>query len=278
VRRLAAAALVAFAFISPVRAEVSLDGAFVQGGLVRGQTSPGSNVVFEGRKLRVSPQGEFLIGFGRDAPATAVLEITAADGTREKKTLTVSPRQWDIQRIEGLPERQVSPPAEDLARIKDDNAQVAAARARDTAEWLYRSFVWPAQGPISGVYGSQRILNGQPRTPHFGLDIAASTGTPVVAPADGIVSLVKDMFFTGNTLVLDHGYGLSSTYSHLSEVAVQSGERVKQGQVIGKVGATGRVTGAHLDWRVNLFEIRLDPALLVPPMPAPPVAAAGERR
>jgi murein DD-endopeptidase MepM/ murein hydrolase activator NlpD len=260
----------------PALAEVSFDGQFVQGGLVHARTMPGASVTIDGRKLRLTPDGEFLIGFGRDASATATLVLTYPDGAQETRTLTVTPRQWDIQRIEGLPERQVTPPAADLARIREDQALVTAARTRDTPETLFRTgFVWPAMGPISGVYGSQRILNGQPRQPHYGLDIAAPTGTPIVAPADGIVSMSHDMFFTGNTLALDHGYGLNSVYSHMSEIAVKPGERVTQGQMIGRVGATGRVTGAHLDWRVNLFDIRLDPALLVPPMPAPNPTSAG---
>jgi murein DD-endopeptidase MepM/ murein hydrolase activator NlpD len=258
----------------PAWAEVSFEGQFVQGGLVHARTTPGTTVVFEGRKPRLTPDGEFLIGFGRDAAPTATLILTYPDGKTETKTLRVEPRQWDIQRIEGLPERQVTPPAADLARIREDQALVTAARARDTAETLFRTgFVWPAMGPISGVYGSQRILNGQPRAPHYGLDIAAPSGTPIVAPADGIVSMIQDMFFTGNTLALDHGYGLNTVYSHMSVITVKLGERVKQGQMIGRVGATGRVTGAHLDWRINLFDIRLDPALLVPPMPASPTSA-----
>jgi len=254
------------------RAEVTFTGNFVQGGLVYGQTAPGSKVTLDGRPMHVSAAGEFLLGFGRDAAASAVVDIVHRDGTHETRTVAVAARAWDIQRIDGLPEKQVTPPPEVLQRIKDDNAQVAAARARDTDEMLFKTgFVWPAQGPISGVYGSQRILNGQPRAPHYGLDIAAPAGTPVVAPADGIVAMAHpDMYFTGKTLILDHGYGLSTTYSHMSEIAVQVGQRVKKGQMIGKVGATGRVTGPHLDWRINLYDIRLDPALIVPPMPAAP--------
>jgi murein DD-endopeptidase MepM/ murein hydrolase activator NlpD len=251
----------------PAFADVRFDGNFVQGGLVHAHTTPGATVTLDGRRLRLTPDGEFLFGFGRDAGATATLDIVYPDGTKETKTLAIAPRQWDIQRIEGLPERQVTPPAADLARIHDDVVKVTEARKRDTPETLFRTgFIWPAQGPISGVYGSQRILNGQPRAPHYGLDIAAPSGAPIVAPADGIVGMVADMFFTGNTLALDHGYGLNTVYSHMSVITVKLGQRVKQGQMIGKVGATGRVTGAHLDWRVNLFDVRLDPALLLPPV------------
>ncbi len=256
---------------SPAAAQVMFDKPLVQGGLAFGRAAPGTQLLFEGRPMRVSPQGEFVIGVGRDAKSTATLEITHPDGRRETQTLPIGARRFDIQRIEGLPERQVSPPPEDLARIRDENALVASLRTRDTAEALFRSgFVWPVIGPISGVYGSQRILNGQPRAPHWGVDVAVPTGTPVVAAADGIVSLAHpDLFFTGKTLLLDHGHGLSSVYSHLSEIAVKDGERVKQGQLIGKVGATGRATGAHLHWGMTLFDIRIDPALLVPPMPRP---------
>ena len=268
--RLAFIVAIAMMTAGAAEAEVTFTGNFVQGGLVHGQTAPGAKVTLDGRPMHVSPAGEFLLGFGRDAAPTATVDIVHRDGAHETRTVTVAPRQWDIQRIDGLPEKLVTPPPEVLQRIKDDNAQVAAARARDTDEMLFKTgFIWPAQGPISGVYGSQRILNGQPRSPHYGLDIAAPAGSPVIAPADGIVALAHpDMYFTGKTLILDHGYGLSTTYSHMSEIAVKVGQRVRRGQTIGKVGATGRVTGAHLDWRINLYDIRLDPALVLPPPPA----------
>jgi murein DD-endopeptidase MepM/ murein hydrolase activator NlpD len=258
------------AMVSAGAADVELAGQFVQGGLVTGKAPPGSRVTFEGRAMRVTSDGTFLIGFGRDAAAEATLEVLLPDGRKDARTLTVAPRQYDIQRIDGLPERQVTPTPEELQRIKDDVAAVAPARTRDSAEPFFVSgFIWPVIGPISGVYGSQRILNGQPRQPHFGVDIAVAEGTPVLAAAPGIVSLTHpDMFFTGKTVMIDHGHGLNSVYSHLASIAVADGETVAQGQVIGTVGGTGRVTGVHLDWRVNLFDIRLDPALLVPPMPA----------
>jgi murein DD-endopeptidase MepM/ murein hydrolase activator NlpD len=250
-------------------AEIELAGNFVQGGLVTGKAPPGSRVTFEGRAMRLTQDGVFLIGFGRDAGPEARLEIALPGGRVERRVLNVAARQYDIQRIDGLPERQVTPAPEDLVRIREDQALVAAARARDSAEPFFRlGFIWPAIGPISGVYGSQRILNGAPRQPHFGIDIAAPEGTPIVAAAAGIVSMAHpDMFFTGKTVAIDHGHGLSTVYSHLATIAVAEGEQVAQGQVIGTLGGTGRATGPHLDWRVNLFDIRLDPALLVPPMP-----------
>jgi murein DD-endopeptidase MepM/ murein hydrolase activator NlpD len=196
--------------------------------------------------------------------------VVLPDGTRARRALRVAPRAYDVQRIDGLPEEMVSPPPEVLARIKAENARIAAARAVDAPVPMYESgFVWPVTGPITGVFGSRRILNGEPRRPHFGVDIAAPEGTPVRAPVDAVVAIAeRDMYFTGGTIVLDHGHGLTSVYSHLKEVWVKDGDKVRQGDPIGSVGHTGRVTGAHLDWRVNWFDQRLDPVLLVPPMPA----------
>jgi len=158
-----------------------------------------------------------------------------------------------------------------LARIRAENARIAEARAVDRAEPMYESgFVWPAVGPISGVFGSQRVLNGEPRRPHYGVDVAAPPGTPVTAPADGVVAIAHpDMYYTGGTVLIDHGHGLTSVYSHLKEVWAKEGALLRQGDPIGSIGATGRATGPHLDWRINWFDQRLDPALLVPPMPAP---------
>lgn len=262
---------------APARAQVSsdhvsFDGHFEQGGLVYGHTAPGAHVTLDGQPLRLTPDGEFLLGFGRDAAPSATLDITYADGRHETKALAVAARTWGVQRIDGLPQKDVTPPPELIARIKADVAEVFAARAQDTDSLAFRGgFIWPLTGPITGVYGTQRFLDGEPRQPHFGIDIAAPAGTPIRAAAAGVVSMVdQNMFFTGKTMIIDHGYGLSTTYMHMSAIAVKLGQTVKQGQVIGRVGATGRVTGPHLDWRVNLYETRLDPALLVPPMPAMP--------
>ena len=248
--------------------EIALSPAPVQGGLVVGRAPPGSAVTLDGRKVTTTSDGEFVLGFGRDA-TRATLEIAPPGGRRATRTLEIGRRKFDIQRVDGLPQAKVTPDQEGLRRIREDNAAVAAVRVRDTAETWYRSgWIWPVVGPISGVYGSQRILNGEPRAPHWGVDVAAPSGTPVVAPADGTVSLVQpDNFLTGMTLLIDHGYGLSTVYAHLSAIDVAAGERVARGQRIGAVGATGRATGAHLHWGLNWFEIRLDPALLVPPMP-----------
>jgi murein DD-endopeptidase MepM/ murein hydrolase activator NlpD len=246
----------------------ALDGQLVQGGLVTGRVAPGTKVTLDGALVRVRPDGRFLIGFGRDAKPAAELVVEGTGGARMVKTLAVKKRRYRIQRIDGLPPKMVTPPPAVLARIKAENAKIRAARLVDSDSPMFDTgFIWPARGRISGVYGSQRILNGEPRRPHYGIDIAAPVGTPIVATADGIVRIAaRDLYYTGGTVLIDHGYGLNSVYSHLHSVAVKAGDRVKQGAVIGTLGGTGRATGPHLDWRVNLFLTRLDPALLVPPM------------
>jgi len=267
------AALAAVPFIGGVSAtELRLEGEFQQGSLIRGHTEPGAKVTLGDRDVRVTAAGNFIFGFGWNAPDTAVLEVVLPDGTRERRPLRVAKRQYDEQRIDGLPDKMVSPPPEVLARIKAENSRIAKARAVDAPQPLYESgFVWPVTGPITGIFGSRRILNGQPRRPHFGVDIAAPEGTTVKAPADAVVVIAdSDMYFTGGTIVLDHGHGLTSVYSHLGKVLVAEGDVLRQGDPIGKVGHTGRVTGAHLDWRINWFDQRLDPALFVPPMPPTP--------
>lgn len=261
--------LALLAGLTPAIAGTRLDGNFTQGGLVIGRTDPGAAVVLDGRAVRVDADGVFVIGFHRDAPAAAELTVTAPDGTVERRSLAVAPRRFDIQRIDGLPPRMVTPPPEVQERIRRENAAIAALREIDRPEPLFRSgFAWPATGRISGVYGSQRILNGEPKQPHYGVDIAAPVGTPITAPADGIVVLAEaDLYYTGGTVILDHGHGLSSAFLHMDAVTVTVGDRLRQGDVLGALGATGRVTGPHLDWRMNWFDRRIDPQLLVPPMP-----------
>lgn len=274
---------VAAAETADAQPPVAISGQLVQGGLAFGSTHPGSRVFQDGVPLRVSANGDFLLGFTRDAPATSDLRVVMPDGGVVERTLQVAAREYQIQRIDGLPPGKVSPrsPA-DLARIRRDTAAVKEARRRDDDRQDFAGgFVWPVTGPITGVYGSQRILNGEPRRPHFGVDIAAPVGTAVYAPAPGIVTLAEpDMFFSGGTLILDHGYRLSSSFLHLHKLHVRTGDRVERGDLIAEVGATGRVTGAHLDWRMNLRDRRIDPQLLVPPMPdtaALESASAGSR-
>jgi murein DD-endopeptidase MepM/ murein hydrolase activator NlpD len=248
---------------------VSLDGNLTQGGLIVGHVPPGSQVTFEGRHVRVGDDGVFLLGFGREAPAQMSVEVTLPDGALERRDLSIAQREYDIQHIDGLPDQMVTPDESLLARIAAERDLILAAWAHDTpAHDFLGGFAWPVIGPISGVYGSQRILNGEPRQPHFGVDMAAPEGTPVGAPAGGIVRLAEsDLYFTGGTIIVDHGHGLSSTLMHLASVDVVVGQRVEQGDIVGTVGATGRATGPHLDWRMNLYEARIDPQLLVPPMP-----------
>jgi murein DD-endopeptidase MepM/ murein hydrolase activator NlpD len=269
-RRLISAVLGCFLLSSAGQAaEVDLHGSFTQGGLIFGKTAPGSEVSFNGSPLRLTGDGRFIFGFGRDAPATAKLQATAPDGTTVTKYLSVTRRDYDIQRIDGIQKDYVSPPEEVLARIRADSEAAAKARGVERPETDFDSgFIWPATGPISGVYGSQRILNGEPRQPHYGVDVAGPVGMPVKAPADAVVTLAHpDMYFSGATLIMDHGHGLSSTFLHLDKILVEEGQHVKQGEVVALMGKSGRVTGPHLDWRMNWRDERIDPALLVPPMP-----------
>ncbi|MFO1433757.1 MAG: M23 family metallopeptidase [Candidatus Competibacteraceae bacterium] len=246
---------------------LELTGSFTQGGLIMGRTEPGARITLDGQPVRVSPTGAFVIGFDRDAPAGARLETTFRNGSREQRTLTIKPRRYQVQRISGLPEEKVTPPPEVMGRIQREKAQLQEARSRDidTAYFL-SGFTWPVNGRISGIFGSQRILNGEPRQPHYAIDIAATAGTPVKAPADGVVTLAQpDLYFTGGTLIVDHGYGLSSLFAHLQEIYVRPGQTVKQGQTIAAVGATGRAAGPHLHWGLNWLNRHLDPALLLMP-------------
>ncbi|MCG8508199.1 MAG: M23 family metallopeptidase [Rhodospirillales bacterium] len=265
---IAAALVMAAASDSAQASELSVTGSFVQGGLVFGQTAPGSDVEVDGKRVRVSDKGEFLMGFGRDAARELSVRVRAKGGNWETKTFAVERRRFPTQRIDGLPPKQVTPDPETLKRIRAEGALIKAARTMDSLEPLFRSgFMWPVRGIVSGVFGSQRILNGKPRAPHGGVDIAAPKGTPIVSCADGIVSLVHpDMFYTGKSVMIDHGFGLASVYIHMSQIHVKEGQTVSKGTRIGEVGSSGRATGPHLHWGISLFQTRLDPALLVPPM------------
>jgi murein DD-endopeptidase MepM/ murein hydrolase activator NlpD len=246
---------------------LELNGNFTQGGVVIGRTEPGTRLVLDGQALRVSRRGVFIFGFDRDAAGEARLEVSYPNGVKETRILKVNQRNYAIQRIDGLPAEKVTPPSELSERIRQEAAQLAKARERDSdMSYFQKGFRWPTLGHISGVFGSQRILNGEPRQPHNGIDITASEGAPVWAPGDGVVTLVyPDMYFSGTTVIVDHGHGLSSSLLHLKDIFVKVGQRVKQGDIIASVGATGRVTGPHLHWGMNWFKRRIDPALLVPP-------------
>jgi len=242
---------------------------FVQGGLAFGHVAPETGIDFDGSPVRVGADGLFVIGFGREEAAGVIVTVKLADGTSRADTLAIEQRDYDIQRIDGLPDQMVTPDEALLERIAAERELILAAWAHDTpATDFVQGFVWPVLGPISGVYGSQRILNGEPRQPHYGVDMAAPEGTPVAAPAGGIVRLAEtDLYYTGGTVIIDHGYNLSSTLMHMASVTVQAGQRVEQGDIVGTVGMTGRATGPHLDWRMNWHDARIDPQLLVPPMP-----------
>lgn len=273
-RRLAAILALGFAMLFPgAAAALDLQGSFAQGGLVVGRAAPGAKVTLDGKPIRVDGDGRFLVGFGRDAKPTAELIVATADGI-ELRALKIEKRAYAIQRIDGLPPKQVTPDPQTLKRIAKERERIAEARRRDTEASLFAAgFQWPAVGRISGVYGSQRILNGEARSPHLGVDIAAPVGTDVVAMSDGVVALADDdLFFTGKTVILDHGHGLTSVYAHLSQTAVKPGARVKKGQAIGRIGATGRVTGPHLHWGVHWRGVGLDPALLPLPTATPEAA------
>lgn len=251
---------------------VTLTGPLTQGSLIVGTAPAGSSILFEGTPVMITPEGVFIFGFNRDHAAEATLALTLADGQAFEETLTVTARDYQIQSIDGLPPSTVTPPQEVLDRIRTEAGRVWTARetVSDQPLFMGKSWQWPSRGIITGVYGSQRTLNGEPRRPHFGIDIAAPTGTPVRAPIDGIISFAEDdLYYSGGTLIIDHGLGLSSTFLHMARIDVAPGQRVQQGDVIGTVGSTGRSTGPHLDWRINWFQERLDPSFLVSPKPEP---------
>ncbi|WP_416308305.1 M23 family metallopeptidase [Neptunicella sp. SCSIO 80796] len=248
---------------------IELRGEITQGSMIVGKTVPGSSVWLDGDKLKVSAQGDFVFGFNRDAELTHQLEWQEPGQEKQLKALTLSKRDYKIERIKGLPPKMVTPDPEVLERIREEGRRIAKARTVDDDRTDFtQAFIWPAKGRISGFYGSQRILNGKPKTPHYGVDVAAKTGSPVVAPADGIVTYWQpDMYYSGGTMLIDHGHGISSAFLHLSASHVKVGQAVKQGQLVAEVGKTGRATGPHLDWRINWFKVRLDPALLIPSKP-----------
>lgn len=265
--------LLAASAARPAQAEepVVLHGDIVQGGLVFGRAPPGSEVRLGGERLMISPEGLFVFGFDRDETHRRELVVNLPGGETWQQSILPLEREFDIQRIDGLDSAHVTPPHSVLERIRNEAAMTRRARERRDArtDWT-EGWIWPVKGPITGVYGSQRILNGQPRNPHWGLDIAAPTGTPVKAPAAGIVTLTHpDMYFSGGTIFLDHGHGLVSAFLHLSAILVEEGQRIEQGELIGEVGATGRATGPHLDWRINIGNVRVDPKLLLPPLERP---------
>ncbi|MFD3389764.1 M23 family metallopeptidase [Alteromonas macleodii] len=252
------------ALSSQEQVNVVLNGKFTQGALLRGQAPAGAKVTLNGETVQTNKDGKFVVGFEREAPLQQTLVVKLDNGQKWQRDITLEKREYNIQRIDGLEQKMVSPPAEVTTRIKQDNINVANARSGNTdLDALFTRFEWPAKGVISGVYGSQRILNGVPKWPHYGLDIANETGTPVYAPVDGVVTMADDLYYSGNTLILDHGMRVFSTFLHMDTITVEVGETVKQGEQIGTIGSTGRSTGPHLDWRINLGNTRLDPQTII---------------
>jgi len=246
---------------------IELPASAPQGALVIGRTRPGAVVDYAGRTLRVAPDGVFAFGIGRDATGPLRVRVSVPGGGSGERLVDVTPRDWPIEQIDGVPPKTVNPPPDIAARIEREQARVAAVRTRDDArEEFAQPFVWPVQGRISGRFGNQRVYNGTPKSPHSGMDIAAAQGTPVKAPAGGIVTFADPgLYLTGGTVVIDHGAGVSSNFLHLSRIDVKVGDRVAQGQVFAAVGATGRATGPHLHWGMNWFDVRIDPLLALDP-------------
>ena len=244
---------------------VTFEGKFIQGSFILGKTESGSEVFVDKKKVKVTSDGFFVFGLGRDRKYDVVITLNK-DGNKQKIVKKVQKRKYNIQRIDGLEEKKVTPPEEVYERIKRENKWIGEARAIDSnLTFFTKKFIVPIEHAIiSGVYGSQRILNGKPKWPHYGLDFAADEGTKIKAMLGGTVTLAEpDLFYTGGTLIFDHGHGISTLYMHMQKILVNKGQKVKQGDVIGTVGSTGRATGAHLDVRLNWFEIRLDPAAVL---------------
>ena len=244
--------------------KIILEGNFVQGGLVIGKVNNDLDVKFKEKVLRKTSDGSFVIGFGRDHPKEANLYFFINQNWILKK-LDIKQRKYKTQVINGLEKKMVTPPKSFWDRIKKENKVIKEVRSLDSdVDFIFQKFDWPTKGIISGVFGSQRILNGKPKRPHYGVDIAAPEGTDILAPTEAIVRMAeKDLYYTGGTVMLDHGHGVTSVYSHLSSINVKVGDKINKDQKIGEVGSTGRSTGPHLDWRINWFSERLDPALFI---------------
>jgi hypothetical protein len=247
-------------------AGLTLDHPLRQGQLVIGHTEPGARVSVDQRNLRIDADGRFVFGLGRDQTRVSLCVRLPDEASARCSGLPVAAREYAIERVSGLPQSTVTPNPAEQARIAREAALIAKARERDDARSDFAAgFVRPASGRISGVYGSQRILNGEPKNPHMGLDIAAPGGTAITAPAPGVVTLVHpDMLLTGQSVVVDHGHGVSSVYIHMSRTDVVEGQRLRRGDPIGAIGMTGRASGPHLHWGLNWFEVKLDPALVAP--------------
>lgn len=263
--RMIALGVVCLFSLSAQAGTYSLKGEFKQGGLILGTVTPGSIVTLDAQDILVSPDGLFLLGFGRLHGDQSHLMITYPDGSQVSETLKIAQQNYNISRINGLPKKKVTPDPEAVKRIRADNALVGKTRKKVTREtWFASGFDLPAKGRISGVFGSQRILNGKPRSPHKGVDIAAPKGTPLKADADGVISMLhQTMYLMGKGIMIDHGHGLHSIYIHMDEILVEEGQFVKKGDTVGTIGMTGRATGPHVHWGISLGSVALDPQLVV---------------
>ena len=249
----------------PQEERVVFPASVPQGALVFGKVPPGSQVRYRERLLRATGYGTVALGVGRDETGPLKVDVTLPSGRMEPVSIAVTPRDWPVEHVNGVPPKTVNPPPEIAARIQREQALVTAARERDDERTDFAlPFQWPVQGRISGRFGNARVYNGQPGAGHSGMDIAAPDGTPVKAPAGGVVTFASpDLYLTGGTVLLDHGHGVSSNFLHLSRIDVRVGDRIEPGQVIGAVGATGRATGPHLHWGMNWFDTRIDPLLVL---------------
>lgn len=275
-RRLLLATGAAAVVLPPLaRAEtppLTLSGSMEQGSLIVGRTMPGARVTFDGEAIRVSSDGIFACGLDWDRTKAARIDAGFGDVDHAIRDIVPVVRQYNVQHVNGLPPKTVSPPAADLERIKEEHARLAAARKTDSAHiWFADPFDWPAPGIMSGVFGSQRIDNGKAMSPHMGVDMANVEGTPIHAPTDAIVALTDDFFLEGGFTLLDHGHGVFTHYMHQSARLVKPGDAVRRGDVIGRIGKTGRATGPHLHWGMNWFQVKLDPSRSTK-TPAPPRA------
>jgi len=243
---------------------VEFTGKFLQGHYIVGSTDPSAQIIIDKKEVKVSKDGYFVFGIDRDRKFDLII-TKIKDGKKEKIIKKILKRKYNIQRIDGLEESKVTPPESVYKRIKEENNKIGEARAINSDLPFFKDqFIMPVKGIISGVYGSQRILNGKPRWPHYGIDIAAKKGTLIKSSGSGTVTMAEDdLYYTGGTIIMDHGHGISTIYSHLETVLVSVDDRINQGDIIGTVGSTGRSTGPHLDFRVNWFQTRLDPMTIL---------------
>ena len=257
--------LLILAILFPFKASaIEFIGNFSQGNFILGKTEPNSKIIVNKTEVRVSNDGYFVFGIDRDRKYDLVI-TKISNGKKEKIIKKILKRKYKIQRIDGLPENKVTPPESVYKRIKTENNKIGEARAINSELNFFKDkFIMPVEGIITGVYGSQRILNGKPKWPHYGIDIAAKQGTQIISSATGVVTMAEDdLYYTGGTIIMDHGHGISTIYSHLENVLVSVGDKINQGDVIGTVGSTGRSTGPHLDFRINWFQTRLDPMSVI---------------